>query len=224
MLDEADAFCADLGEHQRYSAHHRNCAHGLGHGFMGVLGNELFDSLEVCDALTDGCEEDHCYDGVFMQNTMAENDPNHPSEYLEADRPLYPCTDVETRYKKRCYQRQTGYALKTQGDDFARVFEICATAEEDFRPACYQGLGRDAAGHQIQDSVSDAAMTNSTGMLCRLGEDDEARSNCVVGAVEHFIRHYHGDEQAKELCESFEAGLRALCIRTSEVYYRSFQI
>jgi hypothetical protein len=131
MLDEADEFCADLGEHQRCSAHHRNCTHGLGHGFMGVLGNELFQSLETCDALTDVWERDHCYDGKFMQNTMAENDPNHPTKYLEADRSLYPGTEVEARYKNRCYQRQAGYALKTQGNDFARVFELCATAEED---------------------------------------------------------------------------------------------
>jgi hypothetical protein len=66
-----------------------------------------------------------------MQNTMSENDSNHPSEYLEADRPLYPCTDVEARYKNRCYQRQTGYVLKTQGNDFARAFELCAKAEEE---------------------------------------------------------------------------------------------
>ncbi len=158
-----------------------------------------------------------------MQNTMAENDPSHPTKYLDADRPLYPCTDVEARYKNRCYQRQTGYALKTQGDDFARVFEVCGGVEDDFRPACYQGLGRDAAGHRIQDSVSDAAITNSTGMLCMLGEVDEARSNCVVGAVEHFIRHYHSDEQAKTLCGTFEADLRTLCLETAEDYYESFQ-
>jgi hypothetical protein len=38
------------------------------------------------------------YEGVF-------------NRYLKADWPLYLCTDVETRHKNRCYQRQTGYAL-----------------------------------------------------------------------------------------------------------------
>jgi hypothetical protein len=61
-------------------------------------------------------------------------------------------------------------------------------------------------------------------MLCRLGEYDEAQSNCVTGAVEHFIRHYHSDEQAKELCESLGAGLRATYLETAEEYYKSFQV
>jgi hypothetical protein len=47
-------------------------------------------------------------------------------------------------------------------------------------------------------------------------DPDEARSNCVVGAVERFIRCYHGDEQARTLYESFEAELHTLCLRTSE--------
>jgi hypothetical protein len=112
-----------------------------------------------------------------------------------------------------------------QGDDFASVFERCATtAEDNFRPACYQGLGRDAAGHKIQDSISDAAKTKSTSMLCMLGKDDEASSNCAVGAVDHFIRHYHSDEQAKVLCESYDADLRVLCLKTAEEYYETFQI
>jgi hypothetical protein len=58
-------------------------------------------------------------------------------------------------------------------------------------------------------------------MLCMLGKDDEASSNCAVGAVEHFIRHYHSDVQAMVLCESFDADLRVLCLETAEEYYET---
>jgi hypothetical protein len=151
-----------------------------------------------------------------MENVMAENNPSHPSKYLKADSPLYPCTDVGTKYKTECYKMQTSYALETQGNDFSKVFNLCGTVEDDFRPTCYQSLGRDASSQ----SISEAQQTKST---CMLGEDYEARSNCVVGAVKDFISYYHDDAQAKELCESLDADLRALCLQTGEEYYKNFQ-
>ncbi len=48
---------------------------------------------------------------------MAQNNPSHPSKYLDADRPLYPCTDVDSRYKHVCYNVQNSYALQVQGGD-----------------------------------------------------------------------------------------------------------
>jgi hypothetical protein len=57
-----------------------------------------------------------------------------------------------------------------------------------------------------------------------MGEDYEARSNCAIGAVKDFISYYDGDEQAKELCESFEADLRKVCLETAEEYSKTFRI
>ncbi len=221
ISEEADMLCADLRESQRYSDYHFGCAHGLGHGFMGVLENELFEALKACDALTDGWEREHCYGGVSMENVMAQDNPSHPSKYLKADQPLYPCTDVEARYKDPCYRAQTWYLLKTQGYDFAKAFDLCATeAEDDYRPTCYEYLGHIAARHNAQTGITDEARTNSTNQLCMLGEDHEARFNCLIGAVGGFIYHYRSDEQAKALCESFEGDLRAVCLQTAEERYR----
>ena len=222
ILDEADTLCADLRERQKHSFYHYNCVHGLGHGFMGILGNELFESLRACDALTDGWEKDPCYAGVFMQNMMAVADPSDPSKYLEADRPLYPCTDVQARYKTPCYRIQTSYALHLQGNDFAKVFGLCATVEDGFRSACYQGLGGYASVQSIQQNITDAAQSRSTSALCMLGEDYEALSSCVAGAAKQFVLHYRGDVQAKAFCESFDVGLRAGCLQAAEEFYESF--
>ncbi|MDO8435559.1 MAG: hypothetical protein Q7S89_02655, partial [bacterium] len=61
-----DEFCADLSAQRRYSFDHYNCVHGLGHGVMATNGNELFDSLKVCDALTDTWDRSSCWSGAFM--------------------------------------------------------------------------------------------------------------------------------------------------------------
>jgi hypothetical protein len=216
MLEEADTFCADPRERQKHSFYHRNCAHGLGHGFMGVLENELFESLKACDALTDRWEREACYGGVFMENVMTTDDPNHPSKYLDPDRPIYPCTDVETRYKNQCYDKQAAYALYTQNDDYAKVFDLCATVEEEPHPACYQGLGASAAAHNIKYVTGDATRARATRKLCMVGQDNEARSNCVVGAVRNLIHYYNSDVQAKALCETLEADLHTVCLSRSE--------
>jgi hypothetical protein len=216
VLEEADEFCADLRKQEAHSFRHYSCAHGLGHGFMAAYENELFESLKACDTLTDAWEKEACYSGIFIENATAI-DPSRPSKYLKADQPLYPCTEVGARYKNKCYEHQIAYTLYTQNDDYTKVFDLCATvAEEDSRPACYRGLGGSAAAHSIKYVTGDEAKAKAARKLCMLGEDNEARSNCVMGAVRNFIHYYNGDEQAKALCESLDANLRTVCLRRSE--------
>ncbi len=218
VLEEADTLCTGL-----YSFDHYNCAHGLGHGFMRVQENELFESLRMCDALADDWERQRCYGGVFMENVVDRDSPVHPSKYLKADQPLYPCDVVGDRYKSECYQRQTSYALETRGNNFANVFNLCADVEEDYRPACYQGLGWDASVQSLNQRADNAAVNESTSKLCMQGEGYEAQFNCVVGAVQYFTRHYYGDAQAKTFCESFGADLRGGCLKEAEEYYRGLR-
>jgi hypothetical protein len=67
ILEEANTTCADLGQHLRYSFYNYNCVHGLGHGFMTVRENELFESLEMCDTLLDAWERESCYSGSLWR-------------------------------------------------------------------------------------------------------------------------------------------------------------
>jgi hypothetical protein len=216
VLEETNTVCADLRKQEEHSFRHYSCAHGLGHSFMGLYENELLESLKTCDTLKDGWERDACYGGVFIENVTTVSNPSNPSKYLKADQPLYPCTDVETRYKNQCYDKQAAYALYTQNDDYAKVFDLCATVEEEPHPACYQGLGASAAAHNIKYVTGDAARAKATRELCMVGQDNEARSNCVMGAVRNLIHYYNSDEQAKALCESLDADLRTVCLRRSE--------
>ncbi len=217
ILDEANEICASVSEEQKYSFFHYNCVHGLGHGFMGVLENELFESLETCDTLEDAWERESCYSGVFMENIMADINPGNKTKYLKADDPLYPCNEVDSKYKTQCYMMQTSHALTTQDDDFGKVFELCGTVEEDYQSMCYQSLGRDASSKGDSDPVK-------TKENCQQGGDDEARSNCVIGAVKDFISYYNSDTQAKEFCKSLDGDLRETCLQTGEDYYETYDV
>lgn len=219
ILDEADNICAEPREQQDQSLNHRNCAHGLGHGFMGLYENEVFESLEACDALSEEFEREQCSGGVFMENTMDEDNPSNPSKYLKADQPFYPCTEVKTEYKNQCYGRHVIYALNKQGNDFAKVFDLCRKVEDDFRRSCYDGLGNYAAVQSTYNDTADGAQAEFIRGLCMLGQDIEAFSKCYSGAVRELIFFYDSDVQAKALCESLmRADWRAVCLRVSEKY------
>ncbi len=56
-----------------------------------------------------------------------------------------------------------------------------------------------------------------------LGEDYEAQSNCVMGAVRAFISYYHSDLAGKGLCESLAADLRTVCLQTAKDHYQIFK-
>ncbi len=225
VVDEADNICAELREDENHSFDHRNCLHGLGHGSMYVLENELFESLRTCDALTDEWERDQCSGGVFMENLNTDDSPNHLSNYLKFDQPFYPCTEVKTHYKTQCYVRHTEYALKvvskddaTLQDNFAKVFDLCAREVEDgFRPACYSGLGHLATTEASLADITDEAQAAFARELCMLGQDYEALVYCVVAAARQLVYYYNGDAQAKELCEPLtSADLRALCLQRTD--------
>jgi hypothetical protein len=229
ILDEADNICADPREQENQSLNHRNCAHGLGHGFMGLYENEVFESLEACDALSDEWEREQCSGGVFMENVIDEDNPSNPSKYLKADQPFYPCTEVKTEYKSPCYARQTNYVLKKQGEDFAKVFDLCGKVEEDFRPVCYVGLGNNAVIRSTREGTTDGAQADEGPPadegaqaefirgVCMLGQDTEALSKCFTGAIRQLIFFYDSDVQAKALCESLgRADWRTKCLLISE--------
>ena len=72
----------------------------------------------------------------------------------------------------------------------------------------YQSLGRDAATVSLNKVPGTVA-------TCKLGIDQEQRSNCIIGAVLDFVYFYHSDVQAKQLCAALEPALQDVCSSTT---------
>jgi hypothetical protein len=214
IREEADGICAAPREQQEQSLNHRNCAHGLGHGFMGLYQNDLFESLDACGYLSDRFERDQCSGGVFMQNVMDEDNPSTPSKHLKADDPFYPCPEVDSEYKDQCFLRQTVYALRKQGNDFAKVFELCGRIEDGYRDSCYVGLGNNAAAQSTKNYTTDEAQTQFIDGQCMQGQDVEAQSKCLGAAATQLVFYYDSDVQAKALCGSLTSpDWRTACLQ-----------
>ena len=207
--------CNSVPGKETYSFDYYNCVHGLGHGVMAVLDDELFDSLAVCGTLPGMWERTSCASGVFMENIMVES-RGGGSKYLKTDDMLYPCTAVSGEFKAACYLMQTSHVLTATDYDFSRVFTVCASAESAYRTACYQSIGRDASG-------STSSNVEKTHSICMLGADKEQQEQCATGAAKDFVSYFHSDAQAKTFCGTFtSAEIRTACNNTVDSYYLSF--
>lgn len=212
---EINNICMDIPGKESYSFDYYNCVHGVGHGLMSLTGDELFDSLELCDGLTGQWEKSSCYSGVFMENVIADG-RNHKTDYLKPEDPVYPCNAVGEGYKETCYLMQTSYMLKVTNYDFKKVFDLCKGVDAGYVNTCYRSLGRDASG----TSVSDVEQTKTK---CFIGENFEQKSECIVGAVKDFISYYYSDTKAKQLCQSLgDAQMEKICLETADEYYSYF--
>src|SRR5437867_8483262 len=209
LISDLDAVCAGVPGKERKSLDYFNCVHGLGHAIMAVRADELFDALHDCAGLTGSMEQNACVNGVFMENLIVDGaHGGHYSKYLKPGEPLYPCTAVGSKYRAACLDIQTSYALGVARGDFARVFALCAGVGMPFRLTCYQSLGRDAATISLNKVPGTVA-------TCKLGVDQEQRSNCIIGAVLDFVYFYHSDVQAKQLCAALEPALQDVCSSTT---------
>ena len=220
IVQKADSVCDTFAKSRPYALDHYNCVHGLGHGFMEAQDGELFRSLQACDSLTGSWQQSSCYSGVFMQNIMIAQSPdesiNHTSRYLKTDDPMYPCDAVEAKYKSGCYIIQTSWALQQVGYDYTKVFWLCdALNETNLRVICYQSLGRDVSGAQLND-------VNKVISTCNLGGTPEARSNCFIGAAKDFVYTFHSDKQAYVLCGKLPVDIKPTCDSTVKSYYATF--
>lgn len=215
ITEHLDDICATLRLEAPYNFNHYNCVHGLGHGIHQLENSELFVALDTCATMKDSWEAQSCYGGVFMENVMNEINPGHESRYLNNDEPLYPCTAVKTQYMEQCYLMQTSHALRVVGNDFVKVFSLCAGVQAPYDLTCFQSLGRDASG----TTVSDITRTQE---YCNLGPTETARTYCYIGAVKDFISFHHDDDEGLKLCATIsESVVSATCTQTAENYYRS---
>ena len=218
LSKELNTICADIPGKDTYNFNYYNCVHGLGHGIMAILKDELFDSLKMCDSLTGFWEQESCYGGVYMQNIIdSTNVADHKNgvKYLKPAEPLYPCTAVDTKYKGQCYLGQTSYALQVTGFNYKKVFVLCGTVEQPYRDICNQSMGRDVANQAHHEK-------QKTKEMCEMATDPNDITNCVIGAVKEIISYYHSDKEALEYCKILGGNDKDICTTTAKSYYSNF--
>jgi len=191
------------------------CLHGLGHGLTFHFEHDVNKALAACDYLPDTWDQNSCYGGVFMENAILfwqqrtgghaalhQHVANH-KPFIKAEDPLYPCTALEERYLRECYQMQTSNVLTQNGYDFAAAFRVCDAAPLRWASTCYHSMGRDVSGFTLRDGARSLEM-------CMLGAAAN-RSFCFQGAVRNFIQIDWKTDKALPFCASVPEATKAPC-------------
>ena len=146
---------------------------------------------------------------------MAEDDPRHPSRYLDPNRPLGLCSALAARYRESCVKRQILYALQVTRGDFRTIFGLCERLGAATRSQCDQQLGEAAADLNIMSQPNVEVQAGATAQLCGLAPDSEAQLRCAEGAVGYFVFHYDRAAEAKAFCRVL-GSLRRRCARVAD--------
>ncbi len=196
------------------------CVHGIGHGLLQTYTMDLPHALRGCDMLGNRWDSESCYGGAFMEFIVGGRGQSHrvhirhsgdsakagPSmdhdmagmdsapAFKARDRsdPLYPCSKLDQKYQRACYEMQAGLIVELTGMDFAKVAQVCETAPDAMRATCFQGIGTYVSGVTARD-VSEGIR------LCSLG-NRHYQPWCFVGLAKNFVDVTANTDDGMALC------------------------
>ncbi len=191
---------ADYKEPGKYG----ECLHGLGHAMMFITTSDLPRSLAFCDASKDVNNRETCYSGVFMENSSSSTSLDHPSEYIDPENPLYPCTILDAKYLGTCYRYQSSYLAQLAHYDWNKTIELCLLVPDPYKDQCIQTVGSNQVG-----STQDYKMMAAT---CNLVTDQSLRQSCVKGVVGSLgVRFLREPERMMKFCELVDIQSKNTC-------------
>jgi hypothetical protein len=178
------------------------CYHGVGHGLMFYTANDLPRALAICDSYQRASAREACWNGVFMENFNTEQ-KRHPSRFLRAADPSYPCQEQVARHKEHCYRYAPTYFLALHDHDYLAALHWCLTIERDFREVCAKGVG----GEMMKEHISAPKRVEGA---CASGPAALATS-CIQGMIDLYVAHHGAVEPAALLCDELEPSNWTAC-------------
>lgn len=203
---EIEAFCRPFKEPSSTRWILFQCVHGMGHGLAMFYDHNLPQALAMCDQLGDAWDRESCYGGAFMESDMNAIAPHHPASELAAHShhghaafkaidpadPLYPCSKMEDRHLRACFEIQTAVILYLNHGDIGAAARTCDRAVVQMRDDCYRSLGRDITSYALRDPEESAR-------LCGLGSADYQPS-CYIGVAKALVDWTASTDNAFTFC------------------------
>lgn len=178
------------------------CYHGVGHGLMYFTQNTLPRSVKLCESYPTKEARDACVNGVFMENFNTDQ-KIHPSRYLKATDPFYPCQTQNAVNKSDCYLYAPTFYLSIHKNHYTQTLTWCHSAEKQFQLSCARGVGTQA----MKDHITNPKYVES---VC-LQEKDQFQAACVMGMVDLYINHFGRLDEAKALCPKLQTNNKYIC-------------
>ena len=189
---EVPIICKNILEQKSLRDYHE-CLHGLGHSLMYATEQDVPRSLSICNSIPKQEDTDWCYTGVFMENSTSSTNKEHPSKYLKAEDPLYPCNILEAKYLPTCYTLQSFYFAEISAYDWNKTAALCLKIPDLYQDKCFNALGQVEVG-----ATSDPKTIYEK---CEDLPTPKNQNECVKGSVGALGQRFtNGYENAKEFC------------------------
>lgn len=178
------------------------CLHGVGHGLMIYVNNDIPAALAYCDEFESYSAQIHCSEGVFMENFGLDwNLHAHP--YLNLEDPLYPCSSQDEKYKNTCYFYAPRFFNRLNEGAYEAAITWCLTAEENYIQDCIRGTGSTMMKYSMDEIERIEEVCN--------GAPGEYRTFCIRGMTSYFIVNYASAEKGNELCAVLQEDNQKAC-------------
>lgn len=190
-----------------------DCFHGVGHGLMLALFNDVPASVAICRTLEQRFQRIQCAEGVYMELFQIE-DASHEAVSFGTGDSLTPCEQVEDPYRATCAFYAPRHFLKIHEGDKQGAVALCQRIGRPTQDACIKGLGSAAMKNAIDDPLS-------VQRLC-LSLEEPDRGYCVEGMTSYWIVHFASATKGKQLCGMLEESQFQRCmriVRESEKFY-----
>jgi len=176
------------------------CHHGVGHALTVIYDYDVFSAVKRCDEFNDKWEQNHCFQGVFMENTQ-EIMENRGGAIDEGDI-LYPCNALEEKFAHPCFYHHTTFILQEKGS-IEEAFKVCNQVQpSSLAKRCYLGLGR-------QIAVGFFGNMEKLSSVCEKGHP-EYLTYCYAGALLSVLDDMGTDEGLKT-CKAFPEKEKSRC-------------
>ncbi len=179
------------------------CHHGLGHAAMFVTDSDIYRSLALCDKLPTLAMRENCYSGVFMENSSSSTNLDHPSAYIKADDPYFPCNGLQERYLKICYRYQSSHFSLITKHDWKKVADLCMGVPAQYQNECFRTVGTNQVGftHDMNTWLANCASMPAT-----------YQATCVTGVVSSLAYRFVGDvKKTEDFCAQTAPALQEPC-------------
>ena len=190
-----------------------DCFHGIGHGLMLATDNNLPQSIVVCNTLQGVRERMQCYGGVFMENFDGD-DASHPTQFLHADDPFYPCNEQSVESRSVCAVYAPRFYLKLHTGEYQNAMRWCENLDADVVQSCEEGLGAVIMKEHLLTPLS-------ADNICDTFTLDQ-KTNCLSGMISYFIVDHASAKQGAGLCPSLQADDRSTCeatVQSHQAFY-----
>lgn len=182
------------------------CFHGIGHGLMHKLDDDLQRSVSLCGTFSRPEQRITCAEGAFMEVFDSET-RFHPSRYLKEDDPLFPCRGFDPVNEGTCTFYAVRYFLRLHPRAYGPALRWCASdASPTMVSTCIKGVGSAA----MKQNVGDVPYVES---ICEIVPVDKRRY-CIEGLVSYAIVHAAKSSAGAAVCPVLNEENRMACERS----------